>query len=68
MENNDVQIPQKIFVGDMVLLAVGCKLRTFFACHHKKNVFRECDPEVPGFNDGHHRRLMLITISESFLI
>lgn len=64
MENNDVQIPRKIFVGDIVLLAVGCNLRNFFVCHHKKNVFCEGSPEVLGFNDGHHRRLMWITLSD----
>lgn len=47
----------KIDVEDVVLLAVGYNLRYLFACHHKKNVIHQANPEVPGFNGGRHRRL-----------
>ena len=48
---------QSCFIENVVLLAVGYNLRNLFACHHKKNVFREGSHEDSGFNDGRHRRL-----------
>lgn len=56
----DAKFRQSCFIGDVVLLAVGYNLRNFFACRHKKNVFREGKPEVSGFNDGCHRRLTIV--------
>ena len=53
----DAKFRQPRFVGDVVLLAAGYNLRNFFVCHHKKNVFRESNPDISGFNDGCHRRL-----------
>ena len=55
----DAKFRQSCFIGDVVLLAVGYNLRNIFACHHKKNVFREGSHEDSGFNDGRHRRLTI---------